>query len=66
MDQAVGRFAESEDQRPALFKSHGARAVEAAADRLENGRTTAEEFVLTPHLVVRGSTAAARDQAERP
>lgn len=36
-------------------------AVEAAADRLENGRTTAEEFVLTPHLVIRGSTAASRD-----
>lgn len=34
-------------------------AVEAAADRLENGRTTAEEFVLTPHLVIRGSTAQA-------
>jgi DNA-binding LacI/PurR family transcriptional regulator len=50
------------DQNAAELATH---AVEAAADRLENGRTTAEEFVLTPHLVVRGSTAAARDQAER-
>ncbi len=39
-----------------------AHAVEVAADRLENGRTAAEEFVLTPHLVVRGSTAPARDR----
>ena len=53
----------SVDQNAAELAAH---AVEAAADRLENGRTTAEEFVLTPHLVVRGSTAAARDQAERP
>jgi DNA-binding LacI/PurR family transcriptional regulator len=53
----------SVDQNAAQLAAH---AVEAAADRLENGRTTAEEFVLTPHLVVRGSTAAARDQAERP
>jgi DNA-binding LacI/PurR family transcriptional regulator len=44
----------SVDQDATQLAKH---AVEAAADRLENGRTTAEEFVLTPHLVVRGSTA---------
>ncbi|HET6988336.1 MAG TPA: LacI family DNA-binding transcriptional regulator [Kribbella sp.] len=42
------------DQDAAQLATH---AVEAAADRLENGRITAEEFVLTPHLVIRGSTA---------
>jgi len=36
-----------------------AHAVQVAADRLENGRGAAEEFVLTPHLVVRGSTGPA-------
>jgi DNA-binding LacI/PurR family transcriptional regulator len=46
----------SVDQDAAQLATH---AVEAAADRLENGRTTAEEFVLTPHLVIRGSTAPA-------
>ncbi|MEU4294003.1 LacI family DNA-binding transcriptional regulator [Kribbella sp. NPDC026596] len=44
----------SVDQDATQLAKH---AVEAAADRLENGRTTAEEFVLTPHLVIRGSTA---------
>jgi len=44
----------SVDQDAAQLATH---AVEAAADRLENGRTTPEEFVLTPHLIVRGSTA---------
>ncbi|WP_432889136.1 LacI family DNA-binding transcriptional regulator [Kribbella sp. CA-245084] len=47
----------SVDQDTTQLAKH---AVEAAADRLENGRTTTEEFVLTPHLVVRGSTARPR------
>jgi DNA-binding LacI/PurR family transcriptional regulator len=33
------------------------QAVALAAERLENGRTAAREIVLTPALVVRGSTA---------
>jgi DNA-binding LacI/PurR family transcriptional regulator len=52
----------SVDQDAAQLAAH---AVEAAADRLENGRSTAQKFVLTPHLVVRGSTAAPRDRSER-
>ncbi|MGW7680198.1 LacI family DNA-binding transcriptional regulator [Kribbella sp. NPDC054772] len=44
----------SVDQDAAQLAEH---AVQAAADRLENTRTTPEEFVLTPHLVIRGSTA---------
>lgn len=47
----------SVDQNAAELAAH---AVEAAADRLENGRTTAEEFVLEPHLVIRGSTGPVR------
>lgn len=38
------------------------RAVAAARERLEDGRTTALELVLEPHLVVRGTTAAPRDE----
>jgi DNA-binding LacI/PurR family transcriptional regulator len=37
------------------------QAVALAAERLENGRTTAREIVLTPALVVRGSTAPPPD-----
>jgi len=37
------------------------QAVALAAERLENGRTTAREIVFTPALVVRGSTAPPRD-----
>ena len=36
------------------------RAVTAAVDRLEGRRTSAEDFVLLPRLVVRGSTAPPR------
>ncbi|UXY24778.1 LacI family transcriptional regulator [Streptomyces cynarae] len=35
-------------------------AVAAAVERLDQGRTTPREVVLTPHLVVRGTTAAPR------
>lgn len=35
-------------------------AVQAAAERLDGGRTTAREYVLTPTLVVRGTTGPAR------
>jgi DNA-binding LacI/PurR family transcriptional regulator len=34
-----------------------ALAVEVATDRLENGRGAPDEHVLTPHLVLRGTTA---------
>jgi DNA-binding LacI/PurR family transcriptional regulator len=37
-----------------------ARAVDVAADRLENGRSAAVDLVLTPHLVVRGTTGPVR------
>lgn len=47
----------SVDQNAAELAAH---AVEAAADRLENNRTTPEEFILEPHLVIRGSTGRAR------
>lgn len=40
-------------------------AVDVAADRLENGRGVAQEFVLTPHLVVRGTTGPARGSTSR-
>jgi DNA-binding LacI/PurR family transcriptional regulator len=38
-----------------------AHAVRIAADRLENGHGPAGELVLTPHLVVRGSTGPVRE-----
>jgi DNA-binding LacI/PurR family transcriptional regulator len=37
-----------------------AHAATLAAERLEAGRTTPREVVLTPQLVVRGSTAPPR------
>jgi DNA-binding LacI/PurR family transcriptional regulator len=40
-----------------------AHAVDVAADRLDNGRGAAEEFVLMPHLVIRATTGAARNSA---
>jgi DNA-binding LacI/PurR family transcriptional regulator len=49
----------SVDQNARQLATH---AVEVAADRLENGRSAAEEFVLTPHLVVRGTTGPARGE----
>jgi DNA-binding LacI/PurR family transcriptional regulator len=33
-------------------------AVAAAVERLDHGRTARREVVLTPHLVVRGTTGA--------
>jgi len=36
-------------------------AVAAAVERLDNGRTARREVVLTPHLVVRGTTGVPRD-----
>ena len=53
----------SVDQNAAELAAH---AVQAAADRLEDRRTTTEEFVLTPHLVIRGSTAAVASTTTRP
>jgi DNA-binding LacI/PurR family transcriptional regulator len=35
-------------------------AVEAAAQRLDEGRTTARDIVVKPTLIVRGSTGPAR------
>jgi DNA-binding LacI/PurR family transcriptional regulator len=40
-------------------------AVAAAVARLENGRTSRREVVLTPHLVVRGTTGAPSARAGR-
>lgn len=42
------------------------RAVVAAVDRLAGRRTSVEEFVLLPHLVVRGSTGLPRSAGARP
>jgi len=41
-------------------------AVEAATQRLDDGRTEAVELVLEPRLVVRGTTAARGDTRTRP
>jgi DNA-binding LacI/PurR family transcriptional regulator len=40
-------------------------AVQAAAERLDDDRTTPRDIVLAPSLVVRGSTAAVRSRAPR-
>ena len=40
-------------------------AVAAAVERLDDGRTAHREVVLTPHLVVRGTTAVPRRGRER-
>jgi len=45
------------DQDAAQLAEH---AVQVAADRLENGRTAPEEFVLMPRLVVRRTTGPVR------
>jgi DNA-binding LacI/PurR family transcriptional regulator len=43
------------------------RGVAAALERLDGGRTDPVEVVLTPHLVVRGTTAPPRpDGAQAP
>ena len=47
----------SVDQNAEQLAAH---AVHVAADRLENGRHAAEDFVLTPRLVVRGTTGPVR------
>jgi len=47
----------SVDQNAEQLAAH---AVDVATDRLENGRGTAEEFVLVPHLVIRGTTGPVR------
>ena len=40
-------------------------AIEAATQRLDEGRTYAVDVVLEPHLVVRGTTALRGDRAMR-
>lgn len=43
-------------------QGQASQAVAVAVDRLENGRTAPREVVLTPHLVVRGTTGAPPSQ----
>ncbi|HEY7359395.1 MAG TPA: LacI family DNA-binding transcriptional regulator [Streptosporangiaceae bacterium] len=60
-DSALARLAHvdltsvSQDAR-----GQAGRAVELAVERLENGRAAPREVVLTPHLVVRGTTGPPR------
>ena len=41
-------------------RGQAGQAVALAVERLENGRTAPREVVLTPHLVVRGTTGPPR------
>ena len=43
-----------------LPEEQARQAVTAAVERLDHGRTTPQEIVLAPRLVVRGTTARPR------